>query len=450
MRLQYLIPGDSELTTTYVGKAIADFQTRKLPTLNKLWNYYSGKQSILKKQATDTGKPCNKVVVNYCYNIVKNYLGYLAGIPITYSNDEFQGVLDVLKYNDFAQEDSEYLKQALIFGRAFEINYVDEEGKQRFKLFDSRECLPIYNNDLNNELLYVVRFYREDLLDKANENYIVEVYGPDVNKRYRSTVGFTSFELLDETPHFFGQCPVSVFSLNDDEESVFNQIISLQDAYNELYSGSIDDFESFADAYLVLKGVIADEENLKSMKENRVLMIDQEAAAEYLTKDINNTQIGYLLDKCDEQIHTIANSPNFNDEKFMAQSGEAIKYKLVGFENASSAIESNMRKALQRRIELIASILKLTNEEEQWRDVNIKFTRNLPNSLTPTTPSDLMAFKGLVSDETLLAQVPFVNDVDEELGKVKKQTEEQIEMYDFGHNGDNGWNNNTSQDKENS
>jgi hypothetical protein len=34
-----------------------------------------------------------------------------------------------LNYNDVKNEDSEYLRNALIFGRAFEINYVDEEGK---------------------------------------------------------------------------------------------------------------------------------------------------------------------------------------------------------------------------------------------------------------------------------------------------------------------------------
>ena len=280
--------------------------------------------------------------------------------------------------------------------------------------------------------MYVIRFYQEDLLQNTSEQtYIVEVYGPDMTTKYRSQPGFTSLEKIEEVPHFFGQCPVTVFSLNEGEDSIFKQILTLQDAYNELISGSVDDFDAFADAYLVLKGSIAEAKELESMKQNRVLMIDQDADANYLTKDINNTQIEYLLKTTDEQIHTIANSPNFNDEKFMAQSGEAIKYKLVGFENQASAIENNMRKALQRRIELIAGILSLTNEEQQWRDVVIKFTRNLPNSLTPNNPSDLMQYKGLVSDETLLGLIPFVQDVDEEMAKVKEQTEENMSLYNF-------------------
>ena len=431
MKVQYLLPKDKELEISYLGKVLSDFQTRWLPKLEKNRKYYEGKQNILNKIATDTGKPCNKVVVNYCYSIVKNYLGYLTGIPITYSNDKFQDILDVLNYNDVANEDSELLRNALIYGMAYECNYIDEEAKQRFRLFDSRECVPIYDNSLNSELLYVVRFYEEDLLDEQNQNYIVEVYGPKDVKYYRSGPGFSTFNLISEQPHFYNQCPVTVFALNEDEESIFNQVITLQDAYNELISGSVDDFDAFADAYLVLKGAIAEDKELESMKQNRVLMIDQDADAMYLTKDINNTQIEYLLNTTDEQIHIISNSPNFNDEKFMAQSGEAIKYKLVGFENASAAIEANMRKALQRRIELIAEILSLTNQEEQWRDVSIKFTRNLPNSLIPTSASDLMQYKGLVSDRTLLEQLPFIKNVDEELEEVKKQTEEGMSLYNF-------------------
>ena len=430
MKVQYLLPKDKELEVTYLGKVLADFQTRWLPKLEKNRKYYEGKQNILSKVATDTGKPCNKVVVNYCYSIVKNYLGYITGIPITYSNDKFQDILDVLNYNDVANEDSELLRNALIYGMAYECNYIDEEAKQRFRLFDSRECVPIYDNSLNSELLYVVRFYEEDLLDEQNQNYIVEVYGPKDVKYYRSGPGFSTFNLISEQPHFYNQCPVTVFALNEDEESIFNQVITLQDAYNELISGSVDDFDAFADAYLVLKGAIAEDKELESMKQNRVLMIDQDADAMYLTKDINNTQIEYLLKTIDEQIHTISNSPDFSSETFMAQSGIALKYKLIGMENQASSIESNMKKALQRRIELISSIISLTGES-LWRDVYIKFTRNLPIEVTPSSPDEVVAYRGLVSDETLLKLLPFVKNPQEELKQLRKQNEENMNLYSF-------------------
>lgn len=429
----YQIGKDEELTPIRLGKILADFQTAQLPRLNRYYNYYSGKQAITYKQATDTGKPCNRVVVNYCYNIVQNYLGYMTGIEIGYDNDgRFDEIIDVLKYNDVKAEDGELLRNALIFGRAFEVNYIDEDGKQRFRTFDARECVPVYDNTLNNDLLYVVRFYTEDLVSEQLESYIVEVYTEDRIITYRSGVGFASFQFIKEEPHFFGQCPVTVFSLNKEEESIFAQIMTLQDAYNELLSDEVDDFEAFADAYLVLKGITADEDDLKAMKEHRVLMMDSDADANYLTKSIGDTQIQNMLQNINEQIHKISASPDFNDDKFMAQSGIAMRYKLVGFENRASAIESNMKKALQRRLELISAILGLigSTEEALWREAQITFTRNLPADLAQTVQI-VNQLRGIVSQETLLTLLPFVQDVDEEMERVREEKEANMELYSF-------------------
>jgi len=429
----YQIDKHEELTTDRLGKILADFQTRELPRLNKYYNYYAGKQAITYKQATDTGKPCNKVVVNYCYNIVQNYLGYMTGIEIGYDNDgKFSEIIDVLKYNDVKAEDSELLRNALIFGRAFEINYIDEESKQRFRTLDPRECIPVYEDTLCNELLYVIRFYMESPVNEQMDRYIVEVYSAGKVTRYRSSVGFSSFEFISEEPHFFDQCPVTVFSLNKEEVSIFDKVMSLQDAYNELLSDEVDDFEAFADAYLVLKGITADEDDLKAMKEHRVLMMDSDADAQYLTKSIGDTQIQNMLQNVNDQIHKISASPDFNDDKFMAQSGIAMRYKLVGFENAASAIESNMKKALQRRLELICGIIGLigASNEKLWREAQITFTRNLPSDLTQTVQI-VNQLRGIVSQETLLTLLPFVQDVDEEMARVKAEKEESMELYNF-------------------
>ena len=435
----FQIDKSEELTTNKISDIISAFQTCELPKLKHYRDYYDGKQKILQKTATDTGKPCNKIVVNYCYNITENYQGYLTGIPIRYSNDDLEEVLEILNYNDVHKEDNELLRSALIYGKSYEICYVDEEGKQRFRALDSRECIPVYDNTLTNELLYVIRFWQEERIENSinKSTYIVEVYGQTDIKKYKSNDGFSSLLLIEEIPHHYGMCPITVFSLNEDEVSIFDKIMTLQDGYNQLISDEVDDFDAFADAYLVLKGVTADDDDLDSMKTNRVLIMDPDASAEYLTKSISDTQITNMLQNFNDQIHKISNSPDFNDEKFLAQSGIAMKYKLVGFENQASNIQSNMTKALQRRLELICNILSLTDVEAVWRDVDIIFTRNLPLTLVPSTPQELMQYKGLVSDETLLSLLPFINDVKEELLKMKAQTEANMSLYNFNTNEDN-------------
>lgn len=206
--------------------------------------------------------------------------------------------------------------------------------------------------------------------------------------------------------------------------------MSLQDAYNNLLSAEIDDFDAFADAYLILKGVVADSDDLATMKQNRVLLMDAEDSAEYLTKNISDTQIQNMLQNINDQIHKMSNSPDFNDEKLMAQSGIAMKYKLIGFENVSSAIVANMTKALQKRIELICEVLNLTDGVAMWRDIKITFTRNLPEN-TLETAQMVNQLRGLVSDETLLSQIPFITNPAEEVEKVKEQKQTSVDLYSF-------------------
>lgn len=384
----------------------------------------------MKKQATDLGKPANKVVVNYCYNIVQNYRGYLTGIDIAYSSDkDIDQVFEVLNYNDVKQEDSNYLQDALVYGCAYEIAYIDEWGKHRFKTLDPKNVIPIYDDTLDQDLVYCIRFWSNKIADK--DFYIVEVYSQSDIKTYKSDMGFQTFELVKEEPHYFGMVPITVFELNNDRVSIFDQIMTLQDAYNKLLSAEVDDFESFADAYLVLKGMMGtDPADLADMKRNRALLLDNDAEASYLTKNISDTQIQNMLNNINDNIHKIANSPDFNSDKFMAQTGIAMRFKLVQFENASSAIEAEMRKALQRRIELICAIGNIKGDNLSFDDVKITFTRNLPTNLTETAQV-VNSLRGLVSDQTLLSLLPFVEDSQAELDRLNQQKQMNMDMYSF-------------------
>ena len=137
-----------------------------------------------------------------------------------------------------------------------------------------------------------------------------------------------------------------------------------------------------------------------------------------------------MLVDINNNIHKIANCPDFSQESFGTTSGIALRYRLLGFENVASSIESNMRKALQKRIELITTILNLKGGESMWRDIKIQFTRNLPVNVEETT-NIVNSLRGLVSDETLLSLLPFITDAQAELERLAAQKEANMSMYSF-------------------
>lgn len=426
----FLLSSVDELTSTKICQIIQTFMTTDRVTLDKYHKYYKGDQEIMRKYEEDKTKPCNRVVTNYCYNIVNNYQGYITGIDVTYTMpEEAEAIQDILNYNDVQAEDNEFLKSALVYGVAYEINYIDEDGQQRFKVLDSRECIPIFDNTLNQELLAVIRFYLVDPLDMS-KGYYVDVYDNSWVYNYKMTSGFSSLQFMGGNRHYYNQVPVTVFYLNKEHESIFDKIMTLQDAYNKLLSKEIDDFEAFCDAYLVLSGGQFDEAMVSMFKSSRVIGLPPGGEASFLNKSISDTQIENMLDNINKQIHKISNSPDFTDDAFGTSSGIAMKYKLLGFENVASSIVTSMTKSLQRRLELICAILNMTGEDAMWRDVEIVFTRNLPADLAEVA-NMVNSLRGLVSDKTLLSQIPFVSNIQQELEQIEGESASKASQYNL-------------------
>lgn len=403
------------------------------PRLIKYKNYYDGIQKILEKSYSDKNKPCSKTVVNYCNNIVNSYAGYIATPNyITYSSkDDISEIMDILRYNDYQTEDSDFLLNALIYGVAAELMFIDNTGQTRFRLINPCSCFAICDDTLSGDLLYFVRFYLANEWDES-ETYNVDVYSDYGVKHYTMEGKNGALTFVEEQPHYFSQCPANIFTLPD-EKSIFDCVITLQDAANEILSSEIDDFSAFCDAYLVLTGVDADKDDLAAMKENRIILLPTDgAAAQWLTKNANDAQVENILKRIHDSIYRIAQCPDFSSETFVGgvSSGVAIRYRLTGMENRAGIIEAAMKKALQRRIEIICGIASLKLGEEIFRDINIDFKRNIPEDVAATI-NLINSLKGTVSDATLLTQLDFIPDVSAELEAVQEQKLKNMEVYTF-------------------
>ena len=431
----YMLSKDTELTPELLRKILDRFNTTDLIKRKRWKNYYDGKMDILQKQYSDPTKPCSHVVTNLCKVVADTYCGYIAGKPVTYtSNDNIDDIQEVINYNDDESENTNWLLNALIYGVGYELHWIDNDAQERYSQISPLNCVAIHTASLERELLYFIRWY--DVSDFDDSDLLcVEVYDAYSKKTYHCHGLVGALEFISEEPHAFNDVPVSVFYLNEQEESIFNQAMSLNDAYNELQSSEVDDYSAFCDAYLVLVGTDAEDEDIAAMKENRVLVLPEGANAQYLIKQSNDTQITNMLENIKKNIFKVTCTPDMSDENFMAQSGVAIKYKLVGFENKASSIVTNFTKAIQRRIELICNILHLKASDTVWRDVNINFVRNLPADLTETI-NLVNSLKGTVSDATLLSQIPFITDVQSEVEAVREQKEKEASLYNFNVNFD--------------
>ena len=423
---------DTELTVKLLQKMIQRFNVEVKPRLTKSKNYYDGIQKILNKAYADDTKPCSRTVINYCRNIVDSYAGYMATPGyISYSSEnDIEEIMNILRYNDYQTEDADLLLDALVYGTAAELMYLDKDAHTRFSLINPCSCFGVYDDSLANDLLYFVRMYKADEWDDT-DIYFVDVYD-DVRVRHYKMSGENGYLTpLGEENHHFSQCPANIFTLPD-ERGIFDCIIGLQDAANELLSSEIDDYSAFCDAYLTLMGVDAERDDILRMKEDRVIILPEGATASWLTKSASDTQVENILKRIHDSIYRIAQCPDFSSESFVGgvSSGIAIRYRLTGMETRCGVIEGRMKKALQRRIEIIAGIASLKLGEEVFRDIDIAFKRNVPEDLTATIAT-INGLKGSVSDATLLGLLPFVDDVNAEIEALNAQKQANMEIYGF-------------------
>lgn len=414
------------------------FFTDVQPKLERYKNYYDGKQDILQKAYSDASKPCNKTVTNYCKDITDGYCGYIATPGhITYSAPEgidIEDVMEVLKYNDYQDNDAEFLLNALQHGVAAELMFNDENSKVRFRQIDPRQCFGVYDDSLTGDLLYFVRYYKLSDWDDSNK-YRVDVYDKANVTHY--TMNGLSAELTltpegEVEAHHFGQCPANIFYLQD-EKAIFDCIMSNQDTYNALLSAEVDDYQAFCDAYLLLEGGELETDEVAQMKTNRVLILPEGAKASWLTKQPNDAQIENILKRLHTSIYRTAKCVDFGSETFTAgvSSGIAIAFKLTGMEQLAGKIEARMKKALQRRVELISGMAALKLGEEVFRDIIITFERNIPadeNNLL----NRINSLRGLVSDETLIGMIPNIDDPAAELEKVNAQKAHNMTLFAGG------------------
>ena len=439
----FYINKKTELNIELLNKMINKFNVEVKPKLEKNKKYYDGKQEILNKSYSDASKPCNRTVTNYCKNIADSYCGYLASPSfISYrSEQDIEDVMNILRYNDYQAEDSDFLLNALIYGTASELMYTDEWGKVRFKLINPTQCFGVYDDSLTGDLLYFVRMYPVDEWDDS-DNWNVDVYGDWTVKHYTMNGSNGLLTLVNEEYHYFNQCPANIFTLPD-EKSIFDCILTLQDAANEILSSEIDDYSAFCDAYLILSGVDATAKEVAEMKENRVLVIPEGANANWLTKAASDAQVENILKRIHDSIYRIAACPDFSSETFVGgvSSGIAIRYRLTGMETRAAKICAEMKKALQRRIEIITGIASLKLGEEVFRDIQIDFKRNIPED-NASIINMINTLKGTVSDATLLSQLDFISDVNAELEAVQAQKQANMEAFGFPLT-------NTSEDEEN-
>ena len=429
------IDKETQLTKEVI-KWIIEKHSEEKTRIAELRDYYNNKNAIMNRQYKDANKPQNRLSHPFASYITNMATGYFLGNPISYNSenqDLLERILDIFKYNDEADNNTTLAKYSSIAGYAVELLYIDENSNARFKALPGDEVVIVYDNTLEENILYAIRYFEEDVPGEDKVKTTINVYTSNAIQTYKLEDNEITF--IDEVAHYFNDVPVSVYVNNDELYGDFEKIKGLADAYDLVTSDTANDFEYFSNALLVVSGVLVeDEEAGLDFKNNRILnFAGTDGKAEYLLKNINDSALENYKNRLVEDIHKFAQIPNLTDEQIAGNvSGESMKYKLMGLENIVSVKEAKFKKGLMRRIELLCNFLKIaTNDLMLYTDIQPIFTRNKPKNEVELA-NMVKSLYGILSDETLISILPFVENSKEEIEKRDLEKENTLDSYNLG------------------
>lgn len=417
--------------------------------LQSLDDYYQGEHEILKRVFNNPNIPNNKIVCNHAEYISDMAVGYVFGVPISYSGERSEELNNNFTEIDEDSHNNELALDVSIFGVGNELVYMSEDETPIVELanLSPLNTFLVIDNTVKIKPIFAVHYYENYNVDNIRESYTVEVYTETHKYAYvykELTEDSQPINVMEPEEHYFKGVPIIEYKNNKKARGDFEGVITLIDAYNKLQSDRVNDKEQLVDAFLVIVGQSLGDtkeevtETVKYLMENKIIELDENGDAKWLVKNLNEDQVEVLKKALKDDIHEFSKVPCLTDENFVGNaSGVAMKYKLLGLEQLGRTKERYFKKGLRQRLKLISNVEKVRAKLMDSNKIDITMKRSLPvdDELLARIASET---EGFISWETRVKNFNPELDVDEERKRLNKENKSKIEQqqkafgsYDF-------------------
>ncbi|MDO4778520.1 MAG: phage portal protein [Tissierellia bacterium] len=408
--------------------------------------YYSVDNDILTKNDGDKKNyQANTKLAHAVYkNIIDEKIGYL------FSKDssihaETDSTTDVIV--DSLGVNFNYDLESLGFeasnkGIAWLHPYINEKGE--FKLFvaNSEQIIPGWTDSTHTDLNYVIRYYDVKVFRFNRYETVtdVEFWTKDEVTYYRLENG----KLINKKTegHFklnnintgWGTVPWIAFKNNRKELPDIKFVKSLVDDYDLSRSEVSNYIQEVKNLIFVLKGYSGDslDEFLEYIYQKRAVILDADDESDVTTlnpqMDINAAKEHY--EQLKKDILDSGQAVDRNLDKFgAAPSGIALEFLFSRLELKTNQLISEFSRGFNRVVDFIYLFLEKTNRSINREKVSIVFNTDMLMDETDII-NNCNNSRGLVSTDTILANHPWVRDIQNEKQKLAKESFDSVELED--------------------
>lgn len=431
---------NGEPTPKLLKKIIDEFEPVKQRMINRYERYKASEKGvpIFTREFKGDGnkdKVNNKLNNDFFSEIIDTKIGYMFGLPISYSLDHedeevLKRIQDFLKANHTEDADAETGKFSSICGYGARLLYHDKDGEEKVMNIKPYEAIFLTNSSIA-EPKYAIRCYPIKVIDGDDfkDGYKVEFYNDTQIIEYTGE----DLDKLKETnriTNLYKGVPLIGFPNNEELQGDVDKALSLIEGYDRAFSDVNSEIEQFRLAYMIFKGVDIDDDTIEKLKQTGALDVGENGEASFLTKDLNDNILEHHLDRLEKNICRFTKHVNLSDESFGGNlTGVAIRYKLLALETKSGTLEVKFTKSLRQQFKLLfdAWNLRSNKEELDYLCMTFQFTRNIPVNLADEAEVQAK-LQGLISEETRLSLFSAIHDPKAELQKMKEEEADSIDL----------------------
>lgn len=422
--------------------------------------YYRGKHDILHKKRTAIGEngelitldnlPNSRIVDNQFRKMVDQKANYLVGQPfvIRSENQEFADALQpYLMTKQFSRLIKAVTRDALCCGIGWLYPYYDDNGSLTFRRLRPYEVIPLWADEEHMRLDAAIRVYDMTEYVGNTEKVVhrVEVYD-DTGIHYFTLDGgnLTPIEpfnapyiMAGDQAYNWEHIPLVAFKCDAEETPLLTRCRSMQDGLNEIESQWQDQMqEDPRNTIMVL--VNYDGENLGEFRRNLAtygavkVRSDSSGGGDVRTLQIEVNAENYqtLVQQFKKAIIENCMGYDAKDDRLGSNANEMnIKSMYSDIELDTNGMETEYQAAFEELIWFITChIANVGGGDFENEQYELIFNRDILISESSAI-ADCKNSMGVISNETIVANHPWVDDVQGELDRLAAEKEENLDLY---------------------
>ena len=432
--------------------------------------YYDNEHDILSRKRTMIGNdgklqvvenlPNNLIIDNQYAKLVNQKTNYLFGQPFAFEteNERYTELLKDIFDNRFIRTIKKSGKYAYNGGIAWLHPYYDKEHKLSFRLFPGYEIFPFWADSEHTQLEGAIRLYLVAGYEKNNPVIIekVEVFDEggihcwilDGNKLIPDlTVDEQdcAYVMNDKQPLNWSRIPLIPLKISENETPLLKKVKSLQDGINVMISDFENNMQEDArNTILVLKNYDGTDlgefrKNLATFGAVKVRYDDSaKGGVETLEIQVNADNYKAIIEIFKKALIENGMGYDAKDDRLSGNPNQMnIQSMYSDIDIDANDTETEYQAAFDEILWFINAHLVNTGEGDFSNEkVTIIFNRDILINETEAIENCQKSI-GILSDETIVGQHPWVDDPKKELERIeeqkRKEQEEMLSQYNpFG------------------